>query len=166
MEWDGGTKSIIQCSSYSVSICMFISTLYIYSRKFSPTFLWVSKFDVKLRVGEHQFENYPTCVSLEIFISKHVLLFLVLNRIRPFFLKISEYFLPWKIEKIWLQTCNLILLIVDSSFFFILKSATRGRKVPDALSIKKKMGCSHAKHATRGREAPYAKRIFKIRGFR
>ena len=114
---------------------MSISTLYIYSRKFSPTFLWVSKFDVKLRVGEHQFENYPTCVSLEIFISKHVLLFLVLNRIRPFFLKISEYFLPWKIEKIWLQTCNLILLIVDSSFFFILKSATRGRKVPDALSI-------------------------------
>ena len=41
-------------------------------------------------------------------------------------------------KKVWLQTCNLILLFVDSSFFFILKSTTRRRKVPDVLSIQKK----------------------------
>ena len=81
------------------------------------------------------------------------------------FLKISEYFLPWKIEKIWLQTCNLILLIVDSSFFFILKSATRGRKVPDALSIKKKWDARTQSTQREGATRPMRNEFSKLGDF-
>ena len=35
-----------------------------------PTFLWVLKFYVKLGFGEHNFRNYPMCVSFQIFGSK------------------------------------------------------------------------------------------------
>ena len=45
-------------------------------QKLSPTFLWVSKFDVKLRVGVHHFRNYPRYVSFQIFGSKSRLFFL------------------------------------------------------------------------------------------
>ena len=40
------------------------------TQKLSPTFLWVSKFDVKLGVGEFNFRNYPIYVSFQIFGSK------------------------------------------------------------------------------------------------
>ena len=40
---------------------MYIPT-YIDNKKLSPTFLWVSKFDVKLGVGEQNFQNYPMYV--------------------------------------------------------------------------------------------------------
>ena len=41
-------------------LCIF---LLVYEIKLSPTFLWVSKFDVKLKVGEHNFQKYPIYVS-------------------------------------------------------------------------------------------------------
>ena len=61
MGWDGmdgmgrGIKSVLQCSSYFVGIYLRYIPTYIDNKKLSPTFLWVSKFDVKLGVGEHNF---------------------------------------------------------------------------------------------------------------
>ena len=54
-------------------LCGHLELVYIYlytKQKLSPTFLWVSKFDVKLGVGEYNFRNYPTYVSFQIFRSK------------------------------------------------------------------------------------------------
>ena len=48
---------------------MYIWT-YIDSKKLSPRFLWVSKFEVKLGVGEHHFRNYPMYVIFQILGSK------------------------------------------------------------------------------------------------
>ena len=42
-------------------------------KKLSPTFLQLSKFHVKLGVGEHNFRNYPMYVSFQIFGSKPVI---------------------------------------------------------------------------------------------
>ena len=78
----------------------------------SPTFLWVSKFDVNLGVGEHHFQNYHIHVSFQIWGSKVVffLFYFYLNSL--FFLKISKTFYPFKIKiaanilmgfKIWCQ---------------------------------------------------------------
>ena len=55
-------------------ICTNIDT-----KKLSPTFLWVSKFDVKLGVGEHHFRNYLIYVSFEIFGSKLAFFLSVFN---------------------------------------------------------------------------------------
>ena len=46
---------------------------YIDTKKLSPSFLWVSKFDVKLGVAEHYFRNYRKHVSFQIFGSKLVI---------------------------------------------------------------------------------------------
>ena len=43
--------------------------------KLSPTFLWVSKFDVKLWLGEHHFRNYSISLNFQIFGSKLVIFF-------------------------------------------------------------------------------------------
>ena len=67
MGWAGvdgrNTKSVLQFSLYFVGIYTMYMYACIYSQKLSPTFLWVSKFDVKLGVGEHNFQNYPMYVS-------------------------------------------------------------------------------------------------------
>ena len=69
--WDGWT-GYQKCPSIFIILCMEIDPvyMYLYSQKLSPTFLWVPKFDVKLWVGEHNFRNYPTYVSFQIFGSK------------------------------------------------------------------------------------------------
>ena len=64
---------------------MYICT-YIDNKKLSPTFLWVSKFDVKLGVGVHHFQNYPMYVSFQIFGSKSRLFFF------SFLMKFSHFF--------------------------------------------------------------------------
>ena len=46
-----GIKSVLQCSSYFVGIQIRYIPIYKDIRKLSPTFLWVSIFDVKLGVG-------------------------------------------------------------------------------------------------------------------
>ena len=45
-----GIKSVLQFSLYFVGIQIMYMYTCIYSRKLSPTFLWLSKFDVKLGV--------------------------------------------------------------------------------------------------------------------
>ena len=57
--WTGGTeiKSVLEFSSYFVGIQIRYIPTYTCDKKFPPTFLWVSKFDVKLRVGEDYFQN-------------------------------------------------------------------------------------------------------------
>ena len=59
-----------------------------------PTFLWVSKFDVKLGSGDHEFWNYNTHVSFEIFGSKSLFFKFV-----RFFWKSHKRFFPFRIEK-------------------------------------------------------------------
>ena len=53
--------------------------------KISPRFLLVSKFDVKLVVGEHHFRNYHIYVIFQIFGSKRILFFLFLIQFSHFF---------------------------------------------------------------------------------
>ena len=72
---------------------MYIYFIYIYSRKLSQTFLWISKFDVKLRVGKNHFRNYPICVSFQIFGSKLVFFCCASSsvlKLHPFFQKILK----------------------------------------------------------------------------
>jgi len=89
--WDGsdgmgwGIKSVLQCSSYFVGIYNMYISAYIYSRKLSPTFIWVLKFDVKLRVGEHNFRNNPMYVSFNIWFQKLSFFFLFLIEFSHFF---------------------------------------------------------------------------------
>ena len=56
--WDGwGIKSVLQFSLYLVCMeIMFICT-YMCNQNLSPTFLWVSKFDVKLESCTHENQN-------------------------------------------------------------------------------------------------------------
>ena len=71
--WDGmdgmdgldgwGIKSVLQFSSYFVGIYIRYIPTYTYNKKLPPTFLWVLKFDFKLGVGEHHFQNYTMYVS-------------------------------------------------------------------------------------------------------
>ena len=64
MGWDGwmdgwmgrNIKSVLQCSSYFVGIYIRYISTYIDNKKLYPTILWVSKFDVKLGVGEQNFK--------------------------------------------------------------------------------------------------------------
>ena len=52
MGWMGrNIKSVLQCSSYFVGIYIRYIPTYIDNKKLYPTFLCVSKFDVKLGVG-------------------------------------------------------------------------------------------------------------------
>ena len=55
-----------------------LHTLWVYIY-LSTIFLWVSKFNVKFRVGEHHFRNYRLYVSFEKFSCKLVFLFVLLN---------------------------------------------------------------------------------------
>ena len=68
---------------------MYICT-YINNKKLSPRFSWVSKFDVKLGVGEYHFRNYPMYVSFQIFGSKSCLFSFHFLLSSAFFLKISK----------------------------------------------------------------------------
>ena len=82
----------------------------------SPTFLWVSKFDVKLGVGEQNFLNYPMYVSFKIFGSKSYLFSLYFYLSTSIFLKISKTFFPmynWKslVLNMWLFFLFLIEFI-------------------------------------------------------
>ena len=62
--WMGwGIKSVLQFSSYFVGIYIRYIPTYTYNKKLPPTFLWVLKFDFKLGVGEHHFQNYTMYVS-------------------------------------------------------------------------------------------------------
>ena len=58
MGWMDGRniKSVLQYSSYFVGIYIRYIPTYIDNKKLSPTFLWVSKFDVKLGVGVKSFK--------------------------------------------------------------------------------------------------------------
>ena len=57
MGWDGwGIKSVLQFSSYFVGIYIRYIPTYTCNKKLPPTFLWVSKFDVKLGVGVKNFK--------------------------------------------------------------------------------------------------------------
>ena len=61
MGWGGmGSDGNQKCPSIFFILCGYIDDVYIYlytELKLSPTFLWVSKFDVKLGFGEHNFQN-------------------------------------------------------------------------------------------------------------
>ena len=63
---------------------MYICT-YIDNKKFSPTFLWVSKFDVKLGVGEDIFRKYTMYVSFQKISFKSRLFLYDFLSIHPFF---------------------------------------------------------------------------------
>ena len=74
--WDGldGLDGISKVS-FKILHTMWVYRLSIYlliheKKKLSPTFLWVSKFDIKLGVGEHDFRNYHIYVTFQIFGSK------------------------------------------------------------------------------------------------
>ena len=60
--WDGmgwmgrNIKSVLQCSSYFVGIYIRYIPTYIDNKKLYPTFLCVSKFDVKLGVAVKNFK--------------------------------------------------------------------------------------------------------------
>ena len=88
-----------------------------------PTFLWFSKFDVKLGVGEHYFQNYPVYLSFQIFGSKLVVL------CRPPSQK-NELLDP-KIEKSP-TCCKFEIFDHDPSFFIFLQ------KKASHLLVKKK----------------------------
>ena len=72
---------------------------------------------------------------LEITLCAWVLKYLVpnfslffLNWVNPFSWKSQKHFLPWKIEKVWFQTCHFFVVFywIHMFFFLIQKSATRG----------------------------------------
>ena len=66
MGWDGvGWTEYQKRPSIFFILCGYIDHVYVYlyNQKLSPTFLWVSKFDVKLGVGEHNFQKYAMFVS-------------------------------------------------------------------------------------------------------
>ena len=55
---DGWTE-YQKCPSMFFILSGYIDKVYTYitcNKKLSPTFLWVSKFDIKLRVGEQNFK--------------------------------------------------------------------------------------------------------------
>ena len=60
----GGTeiKSVLEFSSYFVGIQIRYIPTYIDSKKLSPKFSWVSKFDVKLGVGEQNLKTHVNMV--------------------------------------------------------------------------------------------------------
>ena len=64
---------------------MHICTQVDYKKKL-PTFLCVSKVDLKLELGEHNFRNNPVYVSFLIFGSKVVFFLLVFLWVSPFFI--------------------------------------------------------------------------------
>ena len=66
MGWMGWMDGISKVS-FNVLHSLWVYRTFIYLlicifKKLSPTFVWVSKFDVKLGVGEHHFRNYPMYV--------------------------------------------------------------------------------------------------------
>ena len=71
MGWDGISKVSFNFL-YTLFIyrsCIYIMSIYICNQKFSPTFLWVSKFDVKLRVAI-KFSNLKKVGGFSIFGAK------------------------------------------------------------------------------------------------
>ena len=78
--WDGISKVsfnfLYTLYIYRTCICTYID-----NRKFSPSFLWVSKVNVKLGMGEQNFRDYPMNVSFLIFGSKSCLFLFVFNRV-------------------------------------------------------------------------------------
>ena len=76
---------------------------YIDTKKLSPRFLWVSKFDVKLGMGEHHFRNYPMYVIFKYLVPNLSFLISMIAGVlknHPFFRKSQKPFLPFKIENI------------------------------------------------------------------
>ena len=65
---DGVSRVSFNClhTLYGYTQNMYICT-YIHNKKLSSTLICISKFDVKLGVGEHHFRYYPMYVSNQIF---------------------------------------------------------------------------------------------------
>ena len=73
---------------------MYIST-YIYPRKLPPIFLWVSKCEVKLSMGENNFQHYPIYVSFK-YLVPNVLFSFCFQSSSAFFLKIWKTLFPFQ----------------------------------------------------------------------
>ena len=157
-----------KCPSIFFILCTYIEHVYIFTyidnKTLSLGSLWVSKFDLKLGVGEHHFRNYPMYVSFQIFGSKFVIFLSCIYQYfenHPFFSKISTtFFLSFKIENIRYRTrYNYMLLIKDFSKDF---SNPRARSARPTMRTKfSKLGVfvkimARANSAKWGREVPDA----------
>ena len=94
MDWTGYQK----CPSI-FSYCVRLYNMYICTyrdnKKFSPAFLWVSKFDVKFGVGEHHFEITLCTWVFKYLVPKDVFLF-IFNWVQSFFWKSKKTFFAIK----------------------------------------------------------------------
>ena len=76
----------------------------------SPTFLWVSKFHVKLGVGDPYFRNYHMYVSFQIFGSKIVIFFYFLIKFIRFIAIFKNVICNVELKKVLFQTCHLLFV--------------------------------------------------------